>query len=80
MDSTDEGEGRRGFDLAEKVFVLGVLALVVAPAVKRWLKRRSEARWHEEVREPAIDKSLEDTFPASDPPASHYFDIPSNRH
>ena len=26
-----------------------------------------------------IDKSLKDTYPASDPPASHYFDIPANR-
>jgi hypothetical protein len=25
------------------------------------------------------DKTLKDSFPASDPPASNYFDIPTNR-
>ena len=45
MDSTDEGEGRRGFDLAEKVFVLGVLALVAAPVLKRWFRRYQEYSW-----------------------------------
>jgi hypothetical protein len=79
MDSIDEGEGRRGFDLAEKVLILGVLALIATPVLKRWFRRHSELQ-QARMREPLIDKSLDDTYPASDPPASQFFDIPSNRH
>ena len=55
MDSTDEGEGRRGFDLAEKVFVLGVLALVAAPVIKRWVNRYRELSYRDQVQEPTLD-------------------------
>lgn len=73
---------RPRFTTAQKAALGGALALVAAPAIhlvaanlRRWrtdrpVKAKSEA---------AIDKTLKDTFPASDPPASRYFDIPANR-
>jgi hypothetical protein len=65
-------------DLAEKVALLGALGLILSPAFKgissRWKKKRPVA-----LKENAVDDSIKDTFPASDPPASRYFDIPVNR-
>jgi hypothetical protein len=58
--------------------IAGVLALIAVPAIKR-LARRWNLTHPQAVKEPAIDKSLKDTYPASDPPASRYFDIPFNR-
>lgn len=40
---------------------------------RRW--SRNAARHTEAMR----DETLQDTFPASDPPASQYFGIPANR-
>lgn len=58
--------------------VAGAVALIAVPAMRklgrRWTITHPQAR-----KEPAIDKSLQDTYPASDPPASRYFDIPVNR-
>jgi hypothetical protein len=68
----------RSFDAARTVAMVGAIALIAAPAittfVRRWRTKQETAR-----TEPAIDKTLKDTFPASDPPASRYFDIPENR-
>jgi hypothetical protein len=68
----------RGFGAARTVAMVGALALIATPAVtafvRRWRTKREVAR-----TEPEIDKTLKDTFPASDPPASRYFDIPENR-
>jgi len=54
------------------------LALVAAPII-----RRLRDRWaitHPRARsEAAIDDALRATYPASDPPATRYFDIPANR-
>ena len=65
-------------DLVEKVALLGALGLILSPAFKgissRWQKKRPVA-----LKENAVDDSIKDTFPASDPPASRYFDIPVNR-
>jgi hypothetical protein len=62
----------------EAIALLGAAALIAWPAAKgiarRWRIRRPKARG-----EAAIDKALKDTFPASDPPAPRYFDIPVNR-
>jgi len=69
---------RRGFDLVETVFLFGAIALIAAPAVKGVL-RRWRVKHPAAGDEPSIDKSLKDTYPASDPPASRYFDIPENR-
>jgi hypothetical protein len=60
------------------IALVGGLALIALPALKR-LGRRWTIEHPEAKREPAIDKSLNDTYPASDPPASRYFDIPVNR-
>jgi hypothetical protein len=68
----------RRFALLETVALLGAAVLIAAPAcsgiARRWRLRHPRAR-----SETAIDKQLKDTFPASDPPASRYFDIPANR-
>jgi hypothetical protein len=65
-------------NVVEKVALLGALGLILTPAVKgigsRWRIKRPTA-----MKEPAVDDSIKDTFPASDPPASRYFDIPVNR-
>jgi hypothetical protein len=78
-DSRAESRARRGLDGLQTLALLGALALIVTPALKsisrRWRVRQPAAA----LSEPAIDKSLKDTFPASDPPASRYFDIPENR-
>jgi hypothetical protein len=71
---------RRGLSAAQKAALGGAIALVAAPAIKvisqslreRWLRPQTKT-------EAAVDKTLKDTYPASDPPASRYFDIPVNR-
>lgn len=58
--------------------LLGAAVLIAWPAAKsiaqRWRVRHPKA-----TCEPAIDKALKDTYPASDPPAQRYVDIPINR-
>jgi hypothetical protein len=78
MDDYEPEYERSGFDFVETVFLFGAIALIAAPAVKGILRqwRTKHPVAHEEH---AIDKSLKDSFPASDPPASRYFDIPENR-
>jgi hypothetical protein len=70
------------FDRSTKMLgtlvLVGALALIALPALKR-LGRRWTVTHPQAKKEPAIDKSLKDTYPASDPPASRYFDIPVNR-
>lgn len=78
MDDYEPEYPRHRFDLIETAFLCGAIALIASPAIKGVLR-------HWRVKnpiaglEPAIDKSLKDSFPASDPPASRYFDIPENR-
>jgi hypothetical protein len=68
----------RRFELLETVALLSAAVLIAIPAcrgiARRWRVRNPRAR-----SEFAIDKQLKDTYPASDPPASRYFDIPVNR-
>jgi hypothetical protein len=70
--------GERNLGGMRTVALLGAIALIATPALmsfaRRWRAKQDAAQ-----REPAIDKTLTDTFPASDPPASRYFDIPENR-
>ncbi|HEY7639924.1 MAG TPA: hypothetical protein VH814_09385 [Steroidobacteraceae bacterium] len=67
----------RRFALLETVALLSAAVLIATPAcqgiARRWRLRHPRAS-----REPAIDEQLQETYPASDPPASRYFDIPSN--
>ena len=76
-DTRDVSSARR-FDSLETLALLGAAALIALPAIKgisrRWRTRNPIAR-----SEPAVDESLMDTFPASDPPASRFVDIPENR-
>jgi hypothetical protein len=71
-------EGRNAFDTVETLALVGAIALIAWPAMRKigaiWRVRHPVAK-----QEPAIDKALKDTYPASDPPASRYFDIPVNR-
>lgn len=54
-----------------------VAAAVTTVATKgmQWMGRHLGKRHSERL----LDESLEETFPASDPPASQNFDIPANR-
>lgn len=58
--------------------LVGAVAFLAVPAIKK-MARRWNITHPQAKKEPAIDKSLQDTYPASDPPASRYFDIPVNR-
>ncbi len=68
----------RHVDGMRTIALVGAIALIAAPALlsfaRRWRTKQNAA-----LTEPAIDKTLKDSFPASDPPASRYFDIPENR-
>jgi hypothetical protein len=75
---------RRGLSRAQKVALGSAIALVAGPAVRMIASnlRSRFVAWERPAKvksEAAIDKTLKDTYPASDPPASRYFDIPTNR-
>ena len=76
--SYDDDRRSSTFDALETLALIGALGLIVSPALKgiayRWRMRNPSAR-----SESAVDESLDETFPASDPPASRYVDIPENR-
>lgn len=76
MSSRNDSTSRNG-SLLETLLLVGALGLIVTPAVKG-ISRRWGVRHPAASQEAAIDASLEETFPASDPPASRYFDIPDN--
>lgn len=61
-----------------KLALAGAVALLAAPALKR-LSQRWALTHPQASKENAIDESLKNTYPASDPPASRYVDIPINR-
>ena len=64
---------------AQKVFLAGAVALAAQPAIRILSQRLRRNNTDEAMLEKSVDKTLKDTFPASDPPASHYYDIPVNR-
>jgi hypothetical protein len=78
MPSSRTEARRTTFDMLETVALLSAAVLIATPAwrgiARRWRLKHPRAK-----SEPAIDKQLNDTYPASDPPASRYFDIPVNR-
>lgn len=69
---------RSAFDTVASVLLLGALALIATPAIKG-IARRYRVRHPIAAGEPKIDESLRQTYPASDPPATRYVDIPANR-
>ncbi len=78
MRKSPPATGRRPADVIEILALAGAAALIVLPAWRnirrRWRVRNPQAR-----SERAIDASLDATYPASDPPAARYVDIPVNR-
>jgi hypothetical protein len=66
------------FDTVRTLALVGAVALIAAPAITTLL-RRWRSRQELAATEPAVDKTIKDSYPASDPPASRYFDIPENR-
>jgi hypothetical protein len=75
-ESYEEGR-RRGPDLFGLALV-GATVLIAWPAFKG-IARHWRIRHPLAGRDSAVDESLKETFPASDPPASRYVDIPENR-
>lgn len=69
---------RSVFDAVESVLLVGVLALIATPAI-RGIARRYRVRHPIAADDEHVDESLKDTYPASDPPAGRFVDIPSNR-
>ena len=66
------------FDAVESVLLLGALALIATPAIKG-IARRYHLRHPVAADDDQVDESLKETYPASDPPATRFVDIPSNR-
>lgn len=66
------------FDALESVLLVGALALIATPAIKG-IARRYRVRHPVAATDEQVDDSLKDTYPASDPPAGRFVDIPSNR-
>jgi hypothetical protein len=62
--------------------LLSIGALAGAAATY-WVSRRErpmpKANGSDSAHERRLDDALNGTYPASDPPASHYTDIPANR-
>ena len=78
MQSSRTETSRSTFNVLETVALLSAAILIATPAC-RGIARRWRLRHPRASSESAIDKQLKDTYPASDPPASRYFDIPANR-
>jgi hypothetical protein len=55
-----------------------IVAALVLPTFVVLAGRRAKQREFERT-DSRLDKTLKDTFPASDPPAPHFVDIPVNR-
>ena len=79
-DDIDLRPSRRSsaFNALESLVLLGALALIATPAIKG-IARRYRVHHPHAACENQVDKSLKDTYPASDPPAQRYVDIPVNR-
>jgi hypothetical protein len=57
----------------------GALVAIVLAATIDQLARETRRARKQRHKDRLLDLSLEETFPASDPPASQYFSTPSNR-
>jgi hypothetical protein len=70
--------GAGSWNSLQTIALVGAIALIATPVVRALLERRRSSQFAA-LEEPAVDKTLKDTYPASDPPASRYFGIPENR-
>jgi len=75
--------GRRspGVHYAKIGAVVGLVGIAAAGIglIARGIYRQAQNSKSQGRVEAVRDKTLKDSFPASDPPASQYFDIPANR-
>ena len=78
LDEDSDTAPRQGLGTLGSLALIGAVALIAAPAVKS-IARKWRVRHPVAAQEAAIDESLEETYPASDPPASRYVDVPENR-
>jgi hypothetical protein len=78
MREVDGVRRRSASNTIETLLLLGAAALIATPAVQG-IARRWRIRHPRAASERMIDESLKDTYPASDPPATRYIDIPANR-
>lgn len=69
---------RSASGVLESLLLVGALALIATPAIKG-IARRYRVRHPHAAGDDEVDKSLKDTYPASDPPSQRYVDIPVNR-
>lgn len=74
------GVARKGSRLGiSTTGLIAVGAVVAAGVIVRKVLQQANSTRQKKTTEQRRDKMLKDTFPASDPPASQYFDIPVNR-
>lgn len=72
------GRGARG--APGMIATLGTVVLVGLAAIAATAVLRHKRHRHDEAKvQRRRDEALADSFPASDPPATQYFDIPANR-
>lgn len=77
--TSSTGAGGAGRGVSAQFLLIASVGLLAAAAILSSVRRRV-ARAHEFARaDQRVDKGLKDSFPASDPPAPHYVDIPVNR-
>ena len=69
----------QGLGSLKTIALIGAVALIATPVITTLVRRWRSQQNVGTQSEPEIDKTLKDTYPASDPPASRYFDIPENR-
>jgi len=69
---------RSGTGTFSRLLLVSAIGALAYPAAKE-IYRRWRIRYPAATAEPEIDTALQQTFPASDPPASRYVDIPENR-
>lgn len=69
----------RAFGISTRSLLLVGAAVAAGFGFSKLLRRAKITAGPGLVEEKKHDKVLKDTFPASDPPSSQYFDIPVNR-
>jgi hypothetical protein len=69
---------RSGTGTFSKLLLLSAISALAYPTAKE-IYRRWRIKYPLASAEPEIDTALQQTYPASDPPASRYVDIPENR-